>query len=83
MGHNMSAKIVGEGICAVCLKFYGVETPAEYHHVRRLSTSKKRDRSPGFFLCAEHHRGALGIHNGRKSWEERYGDELSYIVDNG
>ena len=70
-----------QGCCAVCLRHYRQETPGEYHHVRRLATSKKRDRAPGFYLCTTHHRGSMGIHSGRETWERLFGPELSYLEE--
>lgn len=69
------------GYCAVCLRMYGVETPGEFHHVRRLATSKKRINAPGYFLCTTHHRGSMGIHSGRETWEKMFGPELSYLPE--
>lgn len=63
--------------CYVCRVFHGVHTQPEIHHVRRITTSMKRDRAPKIPLCYEHHRGSDGIHNGRRSWEARYGEEIA------
>lgn len=64
--------------CAVCRQHFGVYSEPEIHHVRRMGTSKKREKSPKIGLCFRHHRGpyGVGIHSGREEWESRYGSEI-------
>ena len=72
--------------CIVCRNIHGVFSHAELHHVRRLATSKKRDKAPILPLCALHHRGpyGIGVHSGRETWEKNYGGEVELLdqVDN-
>lgn len=66
------------GVCVIC------GSPAEYHHVRRLATTKKRKNAPGFYLCPLHHRTGghgVAIHAGRKTWEQNFGEEMSYLEE--
>lgn len=76
----MNLDEIAEEGCCVCNRHYGVWSPACLHHVRRLATSKKRDKAPVIPLCYHHHQGKEGIHTiGRKTWEEKFGDEMSYL----
>jgi hypothetical protein len=71
-------QVIAHG-CLVCSEHLGVFSPAEVHHVRRLATSKKRDRAPIIPVCSIHHRtGGRGvaIDAGRESWEQAFGSEL-------
>ena len=73
-----NSRLVAHG-CYVCRCFLGVYSPAEIHHVRRLATSKKRGKSPKIPLCPAHHRTGgpgVAIHEGRQSWEDKFGDEV-------
>lgn len=65
--------------CYVCRHHYGVYSKPVIHHVRRLATSKKRDRAPKIPLCSAHHAGhgvGVSIHDGRESWEANFGSEI-------
>lgn len=57
--------------CVLCLYLGLGETPAEVHHVEST-----RDELSDFAvvpLCAEHHRGATGVHGlHRRGFESRY-----------
>lgn len=71
---------VAQAGCVVCRKFYGVWSPCEIHHIRKLSTSKRRKDAPVIGLCFSHHRGIYGIHRlGRATWMTLYGLEESYL----
>lgn len=67
------AKVAAHG-CCVC------GGPAAIHHVRRLATSKKRERAPIIPLCYAHHNAGIygvSIHAGRETWEHYHGSELA------
>lgn len=53
------AKIADIG-CILCLYKGVYDTPAELHHIRN---GGRRENAPVIPLCAEHHRGATGLHN--------------------
>lgn len=71
--------------CIVCLKFYGVETPAEIHHINGRS-----DDGCHFWvlpLCAEHHRGYhkgpdhYSRHPYKAQFEKAYGKEFELLKE--
>ena len=51
---------VAEVGCVICREHYGVETPAEVHHVAEGSGKRSDFMTAG--LCIEHHRGQTGLH---------------------
>ena len=70
-----NARIVALG-CIIC------GGPAEIHHVRRLATSKKRERAPKIPLCWLHHRDGgwgVAVHAGRATFEAQFGTELELL----
>jgi hypothetical protein len=69
--------------CIVCIAL-GYETPAGIHHVRKLATSKKRDRAPIIPLCGIHHQtGGYGVavHAGEGAWEAAFGSVLGMVAE--
>lgn len=63
--------------CCICLK------PAEIHHLigyRYRGMGQKAEDQYTIPLCAEHHRGQMGIHRlGRKEWERVFGEQEYHL----
>jgi hypothetical protein len=73
MGNSLS-RIAALG-CCIC------GAPAEIHHVRRYG--EKRKDSKAIPLCPKHHRTGghgVAIHEGRKTWREKYGSEEKWLA---
>lgn len=69
--------------CMVCRRIYGPHEPGpvELHHLRTGGWGK-----PGYDklipLCAEHHRGATGVHGlGTKGFFKHYGFDQQDLLD--
>lgn len=61
--------------CVVC------GAPATAHHVRRFG--EKKDDRRVFPLCGKHHQTGghgVAIHEGRKTWREKYGSEEKWLA---
>lgn len=56
--------------CVVCKRLGFVQTQIELHHV--AENSGVRSNFSVVPLCAEHHRGATGIHSGTKAFIRRF-----------
>lgn len=74
--------------CIVCRR-NGIWTPASIHHVRKIRTSKVRNKAPRLPICPIHHQwGGYGValHAGEKKFEENFGsidgmlDEVEQIL---
>lgn len=74
---------VAEVGCIVCRKFYGVESPAEIHHLRAGQGMGQRASNFDVIpLCPHHHRiGGWGIalHAGQKEFEKRHASERELL----
>lgn len=69
--------------CVVCLKFIGVVTPAEIHHIN--GKTKKGSHLETIPLCYMHHRGGKDApaftsrHPHKARFEDRYGTETELL----
>ena len=68
--------------CYCCRVDYGIETPANIHHIREGQGMSQRAPHIGgtIPLCEGHHQGnfdttKLAFHNSPKQWREKYGSE--------
>jgi hypothetical protein len=70
------AKIAGLG-CCICGEL------AEVHHITSgVGMGQRASHFDTIPLCPRHHRTGghrVAIHAGKKSWEERFGSELSWL----
>ena len=66
-------RLAGLG-CILCRHLQLGETPAEIHHIRTgAGMSMRAPHWGGVPLCAEHHRGASGLHGlGTRGFERRH-----------
>ena len=70
--------------CCVCRKLGYGPSPCELHHTREHQGMSSRNGPYGVIgLCPIHHRlggnGEIGFHQGRKSWEARYGTQQEFL----
>jgi len=57
--------------CVICRRFFREKSPVELHHVAEGSGVRSDFAVVG--LCAEHHRGATGLHGmGTKAFNRMY-----------
>ena len=69
--------------CIVCLKVWGLATPAEVHHIN--GKAKKGSQLETIPLCYAHHRGGKDTpswssrHPYKSRFEQRYGTELELL----
>ena len=63
--------------CLVCRSPF-----VHLHHIRPKNTGFGRRTSDWCVipLCQEHHQGNSGVHNGKKTFEKRYGEEI-YLLE--
>lgn len=67
--------------CVVCRNAGLGDTPAEVHHLREGQGGAQRASNYLTIpLCVSHHRGGDSIHNDRRGFESRYGDELTLLA---
>jgi len=68
--------------CCICEAFgHRQTTPTQAHHTicGRYSQRKTPDRQ-AIPLCYHHHQGEDGIHQGKRSWVAKYGQDTDYIA---
>lgn len=78
--HEHDQRLIQIG-CIVCRRM-GVYSPTTIHHIRKLSTSKKRKLAPKIPLCPAHHQyGGYGValHAGEKAFEKNYGSVIDML----
>lgn len=71
--------------CIACQKIGYFGTPAEIHHIRTgIGKGQRASNYQVIPLCPHHHRnGGHGeaFHAGPKTWQERFGSELSLLEE--
>lgn len=75
-------KLAGLG-CALCYHLHGEHDPAqvELHHLRSGGWGKG-DYMTLIPLCADHHRGNMGVHGlGTRAFEKHYGITQKELLD--
>lgn len=69
--------------CIVCRNEGHGFSPAECHHPRTgVGAGRKSSDFDTIPLCPEHHRlgnHGIALHQGKKTWEARYGTELELL----
>lgn len=68
--------------CIVCGVFYGVESPAEIHHIGNGTMGKRASNYEVIPLCHAHHRTGghgVAVHAGRKAFETNYTTEQELL----
>lgn len=70
-----------EWIASLPCSIKGCQRPSNVHHIRKHGDTK--DHFKSIPLCHHHHQGKEGIHDkhGKKSWSEKYGDELEHLEE--
>lgn len=76
-------RVAADG-CSLCRRIGYGHTPAEVHHAREgVGAGQRNSDWITTGLCAEHHRGATGVHGlGVRAFERTYGvTELQLVAE--